>query len=214
MKKTTIYHLAIVGLFTVILTAGTCQGQEKTFRADKVYFRSGFGFTVPVGESNEYLTTKFSTSLGMLYALGKGPLFVYPKLNLHAFGFNQLMADSGNETLTKVGRATTYLLNVAMGYRQSIGQLGFYGYMGGGGGLVLTPRIILNPGATIATQHNETTTMPILETGGGVDYAFGNTQVFIEASYLGGFRKIENKTFHSVPVNVGVKTNISRIFFK
>jgi hypothetical protein len=214
MKRTITCLLAIFGLFTVICTPAICQTQEKNFRTDKVYFRSGFGFTVPVGESNEYLTTKFSTSLGMLYALGKGPLFVYPKLNLHAFGFNQLMADSGNQTLAKVGRATTYLLNVAMGYRKSVGQIGFYGYMGGGGGLVLTPRIILNPGATTATQHNETTAMPILETGGGVDYALGNTQLFIEASYLGGFRKIEDKTFHSVPVNVGVKTNISRIFFK
>lgn len=179
-----------------------------------MYFRSGFGFTVPVGESNEYLTTKFSTSLGMLYALGQGPLFIYPKLNLHAFGFNQLRPESGNQTLAKVGRATTYLLNVAIGYRTSIGRVGLYGFLGGGGGLILTPRIVLNPGATTATQHNQTTGMPILETGGGVDYGFGNTQLFIEASYLSGFRKIENKTFHSLPVNVGVKTNISRIFFR
>jgi hypothetical protein len=38
--------------------------------------------------------------------------------------------------------------------------------------------------------------------------------LFIEASYLRGLRRVENRTFHSVPVNLGVKTNITGIFFK
>jgi hypothetical protein len=214
MKSTTLFFFPIFSLLILILSTEFSQAQENKYRADKMYFRSGFGFTMPVGESNDYLTTKFSTSLGVLYALGKGPLFLYPKLNLHAFGFNQLTADSGNQTLAKVGRATTYLVNIALGYRKSAGRFGFYGFLGGGGGLILSPRIMISPGATTATQHNKVTGMPILETGGGVDYAFGNTQVFAEASYLSGFRRIESRAFHSVPVNIGVKTNITRIFFK
>jgi hypothetical protein len=150
----------------------------------------------------------------LLYALGKGKFFLYPKLNLHAFGFSQLVGDPGNEPLMKVGRATTYLLNVALGYRTTIDRIGFYGFSGGGGGLILTPRITWNPVANTATQHNQAIGMPIVETGVGADYSLGNTQLFIEASYLRGLRRVENRTFHSVPVNLGVKTNITGIFFK
>jgi hypothetical protein len=188
--------------------------QEKITREDKMYFRSGFGFTFPVGNSRDYLSTKFSTSLGLVIALGKGPLFLYPKLDLHAYGFDQLVAEPEYQAEGKNGRATTYLLNMALGYRKVVDKFGFYGFLGGGGGMILTPRVQLSENATIATMNNKATGMPIMETGAGIDYSLGGTLLFFEAGYLRGFTKVQNRSFQSVPVNLGVKTNISKLFFK
>jgi hypothetical protein len=201
-------------LFFFLIT-NFVSAQEKVYRADKMFFRSGFGFSFPVGDSNDYLSTKFSTSLGLTIALGKGPLFLYPKLNLHAFGFDQLVSEPEYRDLGRNGRATTYLLNMALGYRSTINKFGFYGYLGTGGGMILTPRVKLSDNAGIATLTNKASAMPIAETGGGVDYSLGPAAlIFFEASYLRGFTKVQNKNFQSVPLNFGVKTNISRLFFK
>jgi hypothetical protein len=190
------------------------RAQEKVIRADKMYFRSGFGFSFPVGSSNDYLSTKFSTSLGLVIALGKGPLFLYPKLDLHAYGFDQLVPETENQTLGKNGRATTYLLNMALGYRAVADKFGFYGFLGGGGGMILTPRVRVTEGLGVATLTNKATGMPIIETGAGIDYSLGAALLFFEAGYLRGFTKVQNKSFQSVPLNLGVKTNISRLFFR
>ena len=199
----------------VLLGTGRLCAQEKAYRADKMYFRSGFGFTFPVGDSNDYLSTKFSTSLGLTIALGKGPLFLYPKLNLHAFGFDQMISEPEYPDLGKNGRATTYLLNMALGYRETADKFGFYGYLGGGGGMILTPRVKISDNSGIATLTNKASGMPIAEIGGGIDYSLGTAALlFFEASYLRGFTKLQNRNFQSVPLNVGVKTNISRLFFK
>lgn len=207
---------AISILFILVILTGTrlC-AQEKANRKDKMYFRSGFGFSFPVGDTQDYLSTKFSTSLGLTLALGKGPLFLYPKLNLHAFGFNQLIAEPEYRDLAKNGRATTYLLNMALGYRKTADKFGFYGFLGAGGGMILTPRLKLTEDEGIATLTNKASGMPIAETGGGIDYSLGPAAlIFFEASYLRGFTKVQGKNFQSVPLNFGVKTNISKLFFK
>jgi hypothetical protein len=179
-----------------------------------MYFRSGFGFSFPVGNSTDYLSTKFSTSLGLILSLADGPLFLYPKLDLHAYGFNQLLPETEFQTLGKNGRATTYLLNMALGYRKVTGKIGYYGFLGAGGGMILTPRVKISENAAIATLSNKATGMPIIETGAGIDYSLGATLLFFEAGYLRGLIKVQDKSFQSLPVNVGVKTNISKVFFK
>jgi len=204
-------------IFAILLMAfcSRLYAQEKAYRTDKMYFRSGFGFSFPVGDSNDYLSTKFSTSLGLTLAIGKGPLFLYPKLNLHAFGFDQLVSEPEYRDLGRNGRATTYLLNMALGYRETVNKFGFYGYLGAGGGMILTPRVKVSNDAGIATLTNKASGMPIAETGGGIDYSLGTAAlIFFEASYLRGFTKLQGRNFQSVPLNFGVKTNISRLFFK
>ena len=214
---TSIFSFRFTYIFAILvmLTGSRLCAQDKVYRADKMFFRSGFGFSFPVGDSNDYLSTKFSTSLGLTLALGKGPLFLYPKLNLHAFGFDQLVAEPEYRDLARNGRATTYLLNMALGYRKTAEKFGFYGYIGAGGGMILTPRVKLSNNAGIASLTNKASGMPIAETGGGVDYSLGPAAlIFFEASYLRGFTKVQGRNFQSVPLNFGVKTNISRLFFK
>jgi hypothetical protein len=86
-------------------------------RVDKLYSMSGIGFSFPVGETADYLKPKFSTSLGINLGLGNKGLFLYPKVSLHAFEFNQITPDAGFTYTLEKARATTYLLNVALGYR-------------------------------------------------------------------------------------------------
>jgi hypothetical protein len=212
LPSSQLYPIILFLIFTG--TFHSSFAQEKKTRADKVYFRSGFGFSFPVGSSNDYLSTKFSTSLGLVISLGKGPLFLYPKLNLHAYGFDQLVPEPEYQNLGKNGRATTYLLNMALGYRKVADKFGFYGFLGGGGGMILTPRVKLTENTSIATLNNKATGMPIIETGAGVDYSLGGTLLFFEVGYLRGFTKVQDRSFQSVPLNVGVKTNISKLFFK
>jgi len=214
---TRIFSSRFTCIFALLMLLTTCRilAQEKAYRADKMFFRSGFGFSFPVGDSNDYLSTKFSTSLGLTLALGKGPLFLYPKLNLHAFGFDQLVSEPEYRDLGRNGRATTYLLNIALEDPTTTEKFGFYGYLGAGGGMILTPRVKLSPDAGIATLTNKATGMPIAEAGGGIDYSLGPAAlIFFEASYLRGFTKVQSRNFQSVPLNLGVKTNISRLFFK
>jgi hypothetical protein len=203
----------LIFLLLFVASSHYAHAQKDSTREDKMYFRSGFGFSFPVGNSNDYLSTKFSTSLGLVIALGKGPLFLYPKLDLHAYGFNQLVPEADYQNLGKNGRATTYLLNMALGYRAVSDKFGFYGFLGAGGGMILTPRVKLSENNSIATLTNKATGMPIMETGLGVDYSLGTTLLFFEAGYLRGFTKVQNRSFQSVPLNLGVKTNISKLFF-
>lgn len=70
-------------------------------RPDKLYSMSGIGFAFPMGETSDYFKPKFSTSLGLNLGLGDGGLFLYPKVSLHAFTFNQITPDAGY----KIGRA-------------------------------------------------------------------------------------------------------------
>lgn len=213
MAISTFYQLRIFIILFFIGSYHIANAQKETTREDKMYFRSGFGFSFPVGDSNDYLSTKFSTSLGLVISLGKGPLFLYPKLDLHAYGFDQMVTETDYQTLGKNGRATTYLLNMALGYRKAVNNFGFYGFLGGGGGMILTPRVKLTEDGNIATLSNKAMGMPIMETGAGVDYSLGSTFLFFEAGYLHGFTKLQNRSFQSVPINLGVKTNISKLFF-
>jgi hypothetical protein len=214
MRKHLFTHCGLILFFCFSIGLTTCMAQTTTTRPDKLYFRSGFGFSFPTGESTEYLDPKFSTSLGLIFALGKGPLFLYPKLDLNAFAFDQLVVEPEHPLLGKNGRATTYLVNMALGYRKSVGKIGYYGFLGAGGGMILTPRVNVSEDGNVATMTNKATGMPIIETGLGLDYSLGSAQLFMEAGYLLGLSNLQDRSFHAVPINVGVKTNISRVFFK
>ena len=111
--------------FPCLLTL-TSKAQNTTSRTDKLYTMSSAGFSFPVGETADYLTPKFSTSLGLNLGLGNGGLFLYPQVSLHAYGFQELTPDAGYTYSLKKGRATTYLLNVALGYRWMAGKFAYY----------------------------------------------------------------------------------------
>ena len=203
---------ALLPLLSVI--SQNLLAQEIPTRDDKFYSVSGFGFAFPIGETQDYLGPKFSTSIGGLLALGQSNFFLYPKANLHAYVFNEITPDNGYKTVIRDSRATTYLGSMAMGYRKTTGKLGYYGFLGGGGGLILTPRVKLDASNQIATLNNKVNGMGIIETGAGLDYGLGFTLIFVEASYMRGFSKIQNRVFQSIPITFGIKTNLSKVFYK
>jgi len=183
-------------------------------RPDKLYSMSGIGFAFPMGETSDYFKPKFSTSLGLNLGLGNGGLFLYPKVSLHAFTFNQITPDAGYTYTLQKGRATTYLLNVALGYRKIVNKWAFYGFAGAGGGIILTPQAAVNASTLQVTQDNKSNSLGIAEGGGGIEYNIGGANLFVEASYMYGFSKIQNRAFNTVPISVGIKPNLSKLLNK
>ncbi|QNN44150.1 hypothetical protein [Pedobacter roseus] len=183
-------------------------------RPDKLYSMSGIGFAFPMGETSDYFKPKFSTSLGLNLGLGDGGLFLYPKVSLHAFTFNQITPDEGYTYTLQKGRATTYLLNVALGYRKIVNKWAFYGFAGAGGGIILTPQAAVNASTLQVTQDNKSNSLGIAEGGAGIEYNIGGANLFVEASYMYGFSKIQNRTFNTVPINIGIKPNLSKLLSK
>ena len=200
-----------IALFLTIITS-TIKAQDT--RPDKLYSSSGFGLSIPVGKTSDYFAPKFSTTLGLNIGLGNGGLFLYPKLSLHAYQFNQIVADEGYTYKVQKGRSTTYLLNVALGYRKIVDKWAFYGFAGGGGGFILTPQASVNAVTLEVTMKNKSNTMAIAEAGGGIEYNLGAVNLFAEASYQHGFSKIQNEKFNSVPISIGIKPNLSKLFKK
>ena len=184
---------------------------DSPLRRDKLYTSSGFGFSIPVGETSDYFQPKFSTTVGLNIGLGNGGLFLYPKASLHAYKYDQVTLHPGQTTLLEDGRATTYLLNLALGYRKFHGNFAYYGFLGGGGGFILTPRIDLDNAGLVATQKNENVGMAILETGIGMEYSFNKLSVFLESSFMHGFNKVHDRRFQSVPLSIGIRPNLSSI---
>jgi len=183
-------------------------------RPDKLYSMSGIGFAFPMGETSDYFKPKFSTSLGLNLGLGDGGLFLYPKASLHAFTFNQITPDAGYTYTLQKGRATTYLLNVALGYRKIVNKWAFYGFAGAGGGFILTPQASVNTTTLQVTQDNKSNGLGIAEAGAGIEYNIGGANLFVEASYMYGFSKIQNRVFNTVPISIGIKPNLSKLLSK
>lgn len=183
-------------------------------RADKLYTVSGIGTSVPVGKAADVFGRKISTTLGLNYGLGQGGLFFYPKVSLHAFSYRAKMPDAGFTYTAQVGRATTYLLNLGLGYRKMVGKFAFYGFAGAGGGYILTPRVNVNDAALQVKLSNQSHFMPIAEGGAGIEYSLGGLAIFTEASYMNGFEKIQARNFTTVPLTIGIKPNLSKLFNK
>ncbi|MCZ4243927.1 hypothetical protein [Pedobacter punctiformis] len=200
--------------FTLLTLVASISLHAQTNRPDKLYSMSGIGFSFPMGETSDYLKPKFSTSLGVNLGLGKGGLFLYPKVSLHAFKFNELNPDAGYNYALQNGRSTTYLLNVALGYRKIVDKWAFYGFAGAGGGFILTPRATVNPGSMQVIMDNKTIGTAIAEGGGGIEYNIGGANLFVEASYMYGFSKIQNRAFNTVPISIGIKPNLSKLLSK
>jgi len=209
MKK---YLAPLLLAAVLMLNQFDTKAQSGTVRTDKLYTMSGAGFAFPVGETADYLKPKFSTSLGLNLGLGNSGLFLYPKVSLHAYSYNELSPDAGYAYALQKARATTYLLNLALGYRHMTGKFAFYGFAGGGGGIILTPRISVNPASLQATLDNKSNSMGMIEAGAGTEYNIGGAILFIEASYMHGFNEIQNRAFNTVPISVGIKPNLSKLF--
>jgi len=183
-------------------------------RPDKLYSMSGIGFAFPIAKTSDYFKPKFSTSLGLNLGLGDGGLFLYPKVSLHAFTFNQITPDAGYSYTLQKGRSTTYLLNVALGYRKFVNKWAFYGFAGAGGGFILTPQVTVNSNTMQVTQDNKSNGLGITEVGAGIEYNLGGASLFVETSYMYGFGKIQDRTFNTVPVTIGIKPNLSKLLRK
>lgn len=213
MLKLRLPSLSVLALFSLIAIPICSFCQNSAGRSDKLYFRSGFGFTVPVGESSDYLRPKFSTSLGGLLFLGKKNFFLYPRLGLNAYGYDQLTTDEGRQSRVENSRSTTYLLSIDLGYRTSFDRFGFYGFAGGGGGYILVPKLS-DPVNGVVTMSNSSNTITLVEAGVGADYSFGNVLLFFEGSYTHGLKKLEERAYQAVPLSIGIRTNITKVFFK
>lgn len=183
-------------------------------RTDKLYTVSGIGTSMPIGDASDVFGPKISTTLGLNLGLGEGGLFLYPKVSLHAFSYRAKSPDEGFSYTTQNGRATTYLLNVALGYRKMVGKFAFYGFAGAGGGYILTPRVDVDQAALQVHMSNESHLVPIAEGGAGVEFSLGGLSIFTEASYMNSFEKIQNRNLTTVPLTFGIKPNLSKLFNK
>jgi hypothetical protein len=213
MSKPQQHHRIMPLLCILLLTSIYCSAQNKVGRADKIYFRSGYGFSVPVAESSDYLKPKFSTSVGGMLFLGKGGLFLYPQLGLNAYTYDETELDPGSVNKIANGRATTYLLGINLGYRTAVNRIGFYGFGGGGPGIILVPKVS-NPDMGVITMKNISNTMMVMEAGIGGDYSFGNVLIFFEGAYTRALNKLEGQSYQAIPLNIGIRTNLTKVFFK
>lgn len=206
------YYIFLTTLFVGDSVLAQQTAENSTLRKDKLYTMSGIGFSFPVGETNDYFKPKFSTTIGVNFGLGNGGLFLYPKVSLHAYRFDEQVTDPGYQTALKVGRSTTYLLNLALGYRKMSGNFSFYGFAGAGGGIILTPRVTSNLADHTATLDNKSNNMLMAEAGLGAEYNIGGASLFIEGSYMHGLRDIQQRNFRSAPLAIGIKPNLSKLF--
>lgn len=198
----------------MLCSALSMNASAQTGRPDKLYSMSGIGFAFPMGQTSDYFKPKFSTSLGINLGLGDSGLFLYPKVSLHAFTFNQITPDPGYTYTIQKGRSTTYLLNIALGYRKIVDKWAFYGFAGAGGGFILTPQAAVNAGTLQVEMNNRSNSLGIAEGGAGIEYNIGGANLFVEAGYMYGFKKIQDRTFNTVPISIGIKPNLSKLLNK
>jgi len=203
-------------LFLTISQSASAQdaGKNSSQRTDKLYTMSGLGMSFPIGETNDYFKPKISTTVGINLGLGNGGLFLYPKVSLHAYKFDEQVTDPGYQTAIKSGRSTTYLLNLGLGYRKMLNKFSYYGFAGLGGGIILTPRVTHDNNAGTATLDNKSNNLFMAEAGLGIEYNIGGASLFVESGYMRGFKDIQSRNFSSVPISLGIKPNLSKIFNK
>lgn len=199
--------------FIIVSLTLTSVAKAQT-RPDKLYTVSGIGTSMPVGDASDVFGPKISTTLGLNLGLGDGGLFLYPKVSLHAFSYRAKTPDDGFTYTTQNGRATTYLLNVALGYRKMVGKFAFYGFAGAGGGYILTPQSQVDNSTLQVHMSNESHLLPIAEGGAGVEFSLGGLSIFTEASYMRSFEKIQDRNLTTVPLTFGIKPNLSKLFNK
>lgn len=195
-----------------LVTSNLSIAQEISGRSDKFYTMSSAGFSFPVGATSDFMRPKFSTTLGANVGIGNDRLFLYPKISLHVFGYDEINPEPGYADLLQRGRATTYLMNLALGYRKMLDKFAFYGFVGAGGGFILTPRAKIDTERNIATLSNKTNHIGIIEPGAGIEYNIGGANLFIESSFMHGLGQIQSHQFNAVPVTFGIKPNLSRLF--
>jgi hypothetical protein len=192
--------------------------QDLPPRSDKFYSMSGFGFSFPTGGSSDFMRPKFSTTIGANIGLGKGNghggVFLYPKFSLHVFGYDNVLTEQQFNYKLDKGRSTTYLLTLGLGYRKIMGNVSFYGFINGGGGFILTPRIAVDQATNTALLNNKTNHMGIIEPGAGIEYNIGGANLFLESSLMHGLGDVGGRPFNAIPVTIGIKPNLSRLFNK
>lgn len=198
-------------LITLLLTNLTMPLRAQN-RSDKLFTVSGIGTSMPVGLASDVFGPKISTTLGLNIGVGKNGLFLYPKLSLHALSYRGKIAEPGFTYTAQTGRATTYLLNLGLGYRKIVGKFAFYGFAGGGGGYILTPMVRVNDAAQQVKISNKTHFMPMLEVGAGTEFNLGGLSLFAEIGLMNGFKKIQDRGFTTMPLTFGIKPNLSRLF--
>ncbi|WP_162795933.1 hypothetical protein [Pedobacter nanyangensis] len=198
-------------LITLLLTNLTMPLRAQN-RSDKLFTVSGIGTSMPVGLASDVFGPKISTTLGLNIGVGKNGLFLYPKLSLHALSYRGKIAEPGFTYTAQTGRATTYLLNLGLGYRKIVGKFAFYGFAGGGGGYILTPMVRVNDAAQQVKISNKTHFMPMLEVGAGTEFNLGGLSLFAEIGFMNGFKKIQDRSFTTMPLTFGIKPNLSRLF--
>jgi len=199
----------------ILITLATILVYTATYaqnRTDKLFTVSGIGTSMPVGTASDVFGPKISTTLGLNIGIGKGGLFLYPKLSLHALSYRGKIAEPGFTYTAQTGRATTYLLNLGLGYRKIVGKFAFYGFAGGGGGYILTPMVRVNDAVQQVKISNKSDFMPILEGGTGSEFSLGGLSLFAEVGFMNGFKKIQDRNFKTMPLTIGIKPNLSRLF--
>lgn len=201
----------LFGLLLMGATTVFSQNTVDTLHANKVYVVSGMGWGFSLGETNEVLDAKFSSSLGLDFSLPNRHYFLYPSLDFLTFGYNQQVHDPNYEYDLEKGRSNFYMLNFAGGIRKQLNQLNVYAFAGPGIGLVVEPRAEVFAGQNRVKINNTRHVTPSLRGGVGADYKLGGFFLFIETGWLHNFTQIQNRSVNVVSLYGGIKTDVTRL---
>lgn len=186
------------------------QEKLKALNIQEIHVVNGMGWGFPTGKTNEVLSPKYSTSLGLDIALKDKRYFLYPSLDFLAFKYDQQIPDPATEYLIEHGNSYFYMLNLQAGRYHRVDKWGLYGFGGPSVGLMTEPRAHLHnyPNITLKNSYFMT---PGFRLGAGSEYQLGNVYLFLEFSYLHNFRRIQERPTGVLTLYGGLKTNITRV---
>ncbi len=201
-----------LAFFSLAVAANAvAQTGADTIHFNKVYVVSGMGWGFSLGETNDVLDAKFSSSLGLDFSLPNKHYFLYPSLDFLTFGYDQQVHDPRYTYDLEKGRSNFYVLNLAGGVRKQLNNLSVYAFAGPGVGLVVEPRAAVFPDENRVRIRNTRHITPALRGGVGADYKLGGFFLFLETGWLHNFTNIQNRSVNVVSLYGGIKTDVTRL---
>lgn len=185
------------------------QSGADTLHYQKVYYFGGTGLALPMGKTQNTLSSRlFTTSLGLDISLNNPKYFLLPTLFSMNFTYDQLDPDNDYNRILENGRAAIYALSLAGGMRRQFDRLNTYSYIGPALCLDVEPRA-QDRGDGTTRMENLYGFSPAFKLGVGSDYKFRGFYLGLEVGYIHHFRQIQSNPVNVMTVMVGLKSDIT-----
>lgn len=190
---------------------GKVSGYTDTIHNSKVYIVSGsLGFGFPMGKTKDILNTRLASSWGMDISLPNRHYVLYPSIDFWSFGYNQKNLTEKSAYLVENGRATFYNVNIALGTRRQFNKLNSYVTAGPSIGMFFEPRATLERNNVIRNDF-DSKLMFGARASAGADYKFNGFFVYVDASWMHSFGKVQETPINILSFYVGLKTDITNV---